>query len=108
MSKRLRGAEMNYSIMEKQVYALVQALKHFRRFVGYSKIVSFLPHPMVKDILSQQECLGIRGKCISRIQEYDLALKLTKLVKVKVQGLAKMLTKGNERALKLEDKLGSR
>ena len=45
--------------------------------------------------MSQQDCLGIRGKWVSKIQEYDLEIKPTKLIKG--QGLAKMLTQGNEK-----------
>ena len=37
------------------------------------------------------------GKWVSKIQEYDLEIKPTKLIKG--QGLAKMLTQGNEKAL---------
>ena len=47
--------------------------------------------------MSQQDCLGVRGKWVSKIQEYDLEIKPTKLIKG--QGLAKMLTQGNEKAL---------
>jgi hypothetical protein len=43
--------------------------------------------------------LGVRGKWVSKIQEYDLEIKPTKLIKG--QGLAQMLTKGNEQALDL-------
>jgi hypothetical protein len=39
MSKALHSSELNYTIMEKQAYALVKSLKHFRVYVGYSKIV---------------------------------------------------------------------
>ena len=47
--------------------------------------------------MSQQDCLGIRGKWVSKIQEYDLEIKPTKLIKG--QGLEKMLTQVNEKAL---------
>ena len=47
--------------------------------------------------MSQQDFLGIRGKRVSNIQEYDLEIKPTKLIKG--QGLANMLTQGNEEAL---------
>ena len=83
--------------MEKQAYALVKSLKHFRTYVGYSKVVGYVPHSTVKDILSQQDFLGIRGKWVSKIQEYDLETRPTKLIKG--QGLAKMMTEGNEQAL---------
>jgi hypothetical protein len=39
--------------MEKQAYALVKSLKHFRVYIGYSKVVGHVPHPTVKDILGQ-------------------------------------------------------
>jgi hypothetical protein len=99
MSKALHSSELNYTIMEKQAYALVKSLKHFRVYVGYSKIVGYVPHAIVKDILSQQDCLGVRGKWVSKIQEYDLEIKPTKLIKG--QGLAQMLTEGNEQVLDL-------
>jgi hypothetical protein len=74
--------------MEKQVYALVKSLKHFPVYIGYSK-----------DILGQQDCLGVRENWVSKIQEYDLEIKRTKLIKG--QGLAQMLTEGNEQVLDL-------
>ena len=83
--------------MEKQAYALVKSLKHFRTYVGYSKIIGYVPHVAIKDIMSQQNCLGIRGKWVLNIQEYDLEIKHTKLIKV--QGIVKMFTQGNETAL---------
>ena len=41
--------------------------------------------------------MGIRGKCVFKIQEYDLDIRSTQLIKGQV--LAKMLTQGNEVAL---------
>jgi hypothetical protein len=58
--------------------------------VGYNKIKAFVPYPVVKDVLSQQYCLGSRGKWVSQIQEYDLEIKPTKIIKG--QGLEKMMT----------------
>jgi hypothetical protein len=43
MSKVLRDFELKYSTMEKQAYALVKSLKHFRTYVGYSRIISTFP-----------------------------------------------------------------
>ena len=47
--------------------------------------------------MSQQDCLGVRGKWVSKVQEYNLEIRPTKLIKG--QGLAKMLTEGNEKSL---------
>ena len=97
MSRALQHSELKYTTMEKHAYALVKFLKYFRNYVGYSKIVGYVPHAAIKDFLSQRDCLGIRGKWVSNIQEYDLEIKPTKLMKG--QGLDKMLTHGNEKAL---------
>ena len=51
----------------------------------------------MKDVLVQSDVEGKRGKWIAKIQEYDLDIKPTKLVKG--QGLAKMLTESNFQAL---------
>jgi hypothetical protein len=72
MIKVLRDAELNYSITEKQVYALVKPLNHFRNYIGYNNIKAYVPYPIVKDVLSQKDCMGTRGKWVSKIQEYDL------------------------------------
>ena len=90
MSRALQNSQLKYTTMEKQVYPLAKSLKHFKTYVGYSKIIGYVPQEAIKDIMSQQDCLGIRGKWVSKIQEYDLDIKPTKLIKG--QGLAKMLT----------------
>jgi hypothetical protein len=80
----------NSSTTEKQAYALVKALKHFRTYVGFSKIKAYVPYQAVKDVLSQIDGIGTRGNWISRIQEYNLEIKPIKIVKG--QGLAQLLT----------------
>jgi hypothetical protein len=97
MSRALQNAELKYPMFEKHSYSLVKSLKHFRVFIGFSKVIGYVPNSVVKDALSQSEGLGSRGRWIAKIQEYDLEIKPTKLVKG--QGLTKMLTEGNERAL---------
>ena len=83
--------------MEKQDHAFIKSLKHFKTYVGNSKIICYIPHAAVKDILSQQDCLGIRGKWVSKIQEYVLEIRDTKLFKG--LDLAKMLAQQNEEYL---------
>jgi hypothetical protein len=61
ISKALRDFESKYAIMEKQAYVFVKPLKHFMVYVGYSMIVAYVPHSMVKDMLAQHDCLGVRG-----------------------------------------------
>jgi hypothetical protein len=47
--------------MEKQAYALVKDLGHFRDYFWNARVIAYVPHPMVKDILVQKECSGQSG-----------------------------------------------
>ena len=62
-----------------------------------SHITAYVPTAAVKDILVQGDSEGRRGRWIAKIQEYDLDIKPTKLIKG--QGLAKMLSESNHKAL---------
>ena len=87
MSKILRDSELKYHIVEKQVYDFVNSLKHFKNFIGYTKVIGYVPSSAIKDVLTQEEGLGPRGRWVAKIQKYDLEIKPTKLIKG--QGLAK-------------------
>jgi hypothetical protein len=104
-SKGLRDAELKYDIMEKQAYAMVKALKAFRTYVLHSKIITYVPTSSVKDILVQSDSDGKRGRWLAKIQEFDLEIKPTRLVKG--QGLAKILAESNFRALGINGLQGS-
>jgi len=72
---------------------LVQVVKEFIIYILHSHINAFVPNIMVKDILTQPDPEGKRGKWIVVLLEYDLEIRPTKLVKG--QGLAKLMTKSN-------------
>jgi hypothetical protein len=83
--------------MEKKDYALVKDLKDFRVYGLHSRVTAYILSTSVKDILIQPDIDGRRGKWITKILEFDLEIKPTKLVKGK--GLAKLLAKSNGKAL---------
>jgi hypothetical protein len=83
--------------MKKQAYAMVKALKAFRTYVLHSKVIAYVPTSSVKDILVQADSDGKRGRWLAKIQEFDLEVKPTKLVKG--QGLVKLLAESNFIAL---------
>ena len=95
-SKTLRDSELKYSILEKQAYSLVKALKFFRIYVLHSNVIAYVPNVAIKDVLTQPGSEGKRGKWIAKIMEYDLDIRPTKLVKG--QGLAKLLADSNYQA----------
>jgi hypothetical protein len=96
-SKSLRDAELKYDIMEKHAYAMVKSLKAFRTYVLHSKIIAYVPSSSVKDILVQPDNDGRRGRWLAKIQEFDLEVKPTKIIKG--QGLAKLLSESNLKVL---------
>ena len=88
---------LKYEIMEKKSYALVKALKSFIVYFLHSNIIAYVPSTFLKEILIQPDIDGRRSKWISKMLEFDLEIKPTKLVKV--QGLASLLAKFNCKAL---------
>ena len=90
--------------MEKQAYVMVKALKDFRTYVLHSKVITYVPTSSMKDILVQPDNDGKRGQWLTKIQEFDLEVKPTKLVKG--QGLAKLLAKSNFKALGINNLQG--
>ena len=87
--------------MEKQAFALVKAIKDFRVYILYSHVIAYVPNAVVKDILTQDEIDGKRGKWITTILEYDIEIKPTKLMKG--QGLAKLMAETNCQALDINE-----
>jgi hypothetical protein len=98
-SKSLRDVELKYNILETKAYAMVKALKAFRTYVLHSKIIAYVPTRSVKYILVQMDGDGKRGRWLDKIQEFDLEVKPTKLIKG--QGLAKLLAESNFQALEI-------
>jgi hypothetical protein len=96
-SKVLRDAEVKYELLEKQAYALVKSLKAFRVYILQAKVIAFVPSSSVKDVLVQPDIDGKRSKWIARLIEFDVEIKLAKLIKG--QGLAKLLAEENYKLL---------
>jgi len=55
-------------------------------------------YPAVKDMLSQSDCLGSRGKWVSKIQEYDFDICPKKIIWG--QGFAEMMSESNNGAIR--------
>ena len=62
-------------------------------YILHSHIISHVPTSVVKDILTQLDPEGRRGKWIAVLLEYDLEIRPTKLIKG--QGLAKLMVQSN-------------
>ena len=43
-SRKLRGAELNYSTTEKELLAIVNGLQHYRAYVGHGPLTIYSDH----------------------------------------------------------------
>ena len=77
----------------------MESLKAFQVYILHSHIISHVPTSAVKDILTQPDLEGRRGKWIAVLFEYDLNIKPTNLIKG--QGLAKLMVHSSFDALYL-------
>ena len=94
MSIPLNKHELKYSLIEKNAYALVRVVKQFIFYILNSHSKAFVLDLAVKMLLTQQE-IGVnkRASWIAKVQEYDLNIKHTKLVRGK--GLYKAIVEGS-------------
>jgi hypothetical protein len=88
---------LNYKIIEKQDFSLVKAIKDFILYILDSHTIAYVLNIVVKDILTQDNPYGRRGKWIAIILEYDIEINPTKMIKG--QGIEKLMSKSNFYAL---------
>lgn len=90
MSIPLKKHELNYSLSEKKYFTIIKAVKQFKYYILHSHSMLFVLDTVVKSILTQQEVgLNNRATWVTKIQEYDLDIRPTKLVRG--QGLCKLI-----------------
>lgn len=89
MSANLKEAELNYSILDKQDYALVKVVKTFIHYILRNKVHAIVPYPTVKLMLGKNELGERRGKWMAKLQEFDLDIQAAKIVRG--QGIARAI-----------------
>ena len=88
-SSNLQGAELNYSQVEKQAFAVFKAVKHYRPFLLKSHTKIIVPFSAVRQLLIQRELGEKRANWVTALQEYDLEIKPAKIVRG--QGFCRIL-----------------
>jgi hypothetical protein len=81
MSTNLDGGEINYLAIDKQAYAVYKEVKHFRSYILKNHTKVIVPRPAVRSLFTQHEMGERRGNSMAVVQEFDLDIKLPKLVK---------------------------
>ena len=93
-SSAFTGAELNYLEVEKQAYAIFKVVKNFRPYLLKSKMNVIMPFPSVQNLLVQKDLGEKRANWVTALQEYDLEIKPSKIVRG--QGLCKLMVEGND------------
>ena len=61
MSTGLQGAELNYSVVDKQAYAVFKVVKQFRPYILKNQTKVIVPRPAVRSLFVQKELGERRG-----------------------------------------------
>eukprot|EP00253_Pinus_taeda_P022767 PITA_22767 len=88
-SSNLQVVELNYSEVEKQAFVVYKAVKHYRSFLLKSHTKVIVPFSSIRQLLIQRELGEKRANLVTTLQEYDLEIKPTNIVRG--QGFCRLL-----------------
>jgi len=74
-SEKLNEARQEYSVYDKEFYALVQALKYWRHYLLPKEFVVFTDHQALKFINSQVKLNARHAKWVETLQSYTFTLQ---------------------------------
>ena len=94
MSRGLQGVELKYPAIDKQVFAVFKVVKNLCSYLLRSHTKIIVPHSVVRELLIQKEPRDRRRNGLTTLQEYDLEIKPTKLLKG--QGLCKLVVEAHD------------
>ena len=94
MSSTFKGAKLNYSQVKKQAYKVYKSVKHYRPYILKSRTKVILMYAAIRNVLVQKEFREKRDHWMTALQEYDLEIKPTKIVRG--QGLCWLTSQSND------------
>ncbi|CAN6579304.1 unnamed protein product [Malus baccata var. baccata] len=74
-SRTLNDAQLNYSITEKELLAVVFALDKFRSYLIGTKVIVFTDHAALKYLLTKKEAKPRLIRWILLLQEFDIEIR---------------------------------
>ena len=74
-SEKLDSSKFNYSTYDKELYALVQTLKHWRHYLICKEFILFSDHEALKWLSSQKKVNPRHAKWIEFLQSYNFVIK---------------------------------
>ena len=94
MSYTFKGGEYNYFQIDKHSYTFYKSIKHFIPYLLKYRTRVIVPYTTIRNVLIQKELYAKHVHQIIALQEYDLEIKPTKIVKG--QGLCLLASKDND------------
>jgi hypothetical protein len=80
-SKTLTGPQLNYATAEKELLAMVFAIKKFRSYLVDAKVIVYIDHAALKYLLTKKDAKPRLIQWILLLQEFDLEIRDKKGVK---------------------------
>ena len=77
LSEKLSGTKLNYSTYDKEFYAVVQSLCHWRHYLLPQEFVLYSDHETLRYLNSQKKLSARHGRWIEFMQNYTYTLKHT-------------------------------
>ena len=74
-SRKLKPAEINYSVTDRESLAVIDALRHFRYVIFGSQITVFTDHMAAVELLKNPSHSGRRARWFLTAQDYDITMK---------------------------------
>ena len=77
-SKKLDSAQQNYSAYERELYAIIYALKKWRHYLYGAQFEVIFDHESIKWFTNQSDLKGRKARWAEILQEYDCKLRYRK------------------------------
>ena len=74
-SEKLNEAKLKYSTYDKEFYAIVRALMHWRHYLVHREFILHTDHEALKYINGQHKLNARRAKWVEYLQEFTFVLK---------------------------------
>ncbi|KAL5562952.1 hypothetical protein UlMin_032699 [Ulmus minor] len=74
-SKTLQGAQLNYTVTEKELLAVVFAFDKFRSYLVGTKVIVYTDHSAIKYLVEKKDAKPRLIRWVLLLQEFDLEIK---------------------------------
>ena len=71
----MNGSRIKYSTYEKEFYAIIQALRHWRQYLIQQEFILFSDHEALKYIHGQHKLIPRHAKWAAYLQEHAFTIK---------------------------------